>query len=63
MELYRPNTKNFQKRTFRALKIKNPTLKDFLIFPEMELFCLNLKTCKACKSKISYIFLFTFFVC
>ena len=37
MELSSPKIKKFQEVTFRARKIKNPALKKFLIFREMEL--------------------------
>ena len=37
MELSSPKIKKFQEVNFRARKIKNPALKKFLIFREMEL--------------------------
>ena len=49
----------FQEVTFRAQKIRNPTLKKSLIFQKMEPSSRKLKNqegpCKAWKSKISYI--------
>ena len=43
IELSRPKFKKFQEGTFHARKTKKPTLKKFLIFQEMELFCPKLK--------------------
>ena len=49
-ELSSLKNKKFQKGFFQARKVKKPTLKNFLIFREMELFCSQTK-------KLLYFFL------
>ena len=43
MELSSPKIKKFQERTFQAQKIKESTLKKFLIFWEMKRSCSKFK--------------------